>query len=88
MSDSDPPAKRVKLDPEATPAADAPVAPAAAAPAPAGPTKAQFSFEGEKGLFGTVAPSLGVRASTEDEVGISEYADATVPPFSGIIKHR
>ena len=88
MSDSDPPAKRVKLDTEVSATSDAPVAPPAAVPAPAALAKPQFSFEGETGLFATVAPTLGVRAATEDEVGISEYADATVPPFSGIIKHR
>ena len=78
-----PPAKRIKLDAVAAAAAVV----AASTPAPPASAPA-FSFEGETGLFGLVAPSLGFRAATEPEVGILEYVDPDIPAFSGIIKHR
>ena len=82
MSDrleDDRPAKKLKLDePESAPAA-----PAVPEPAPN-----PFSWAGEGGLFASLVDTLGKRASTEPEVGISEYVDPEIPPFSGIIKHR
>ncbi|KAL8279139.1 hypothetical protein RQP46_008395 [Phenoliferia psychrophenolica] len=82
MSDrleDDRPAKKLKLE-EPEVAAATPAAPDAA-PNP-------FSWAGEGGLFGSLVETLGRRASTEPEVGISEYVDPDIPPFSGIIKHR
>jgi hypothetical protein len=78
QSHDEPLSKRLKLD---SPADDSaiPVVPATLDP---------FSFERETGLFGSVYHSLGLAASTELEVGISEYVDPTIPGFSAIIKHR
>ena len=82
MSDrieNDRPAKKLKLEePEV-----ATVVAAAPEPAPN-----PFSWVSEGGLFGSLVETLGKRASTEPEVGISEYVDPAVLPFSGIIKHR
>lgn len=67
------------------PAATTPLEPALAAPAaPVDP----FSFEGETGLFGSLGESIGLRPSSEPEVGITEYIDPSVAAISGIIKHR
>ncbi|KAM0752966.1 tRNA pseudouridine synthase D [Meredithblackwellia eburnea MCA 4105] len=40
------------------------------------------------GLFALLKHHIGKRTSTEDEVGIHEYVDNSVPSFKGIIKHR
>jgi hypothetical protein len=49
----------------------------------------QASFHGGAGgLFGVLAESLGRRAATEDEVGVTQYVSPEVDSFSGIIKHR
>lgn len=96
-SNDQPPAKRVKLEEELIPSTSSPSLPTTTTTEEIVPTSKsvlkyltpiQFSFEGEKGLFGLVFPSLGFRASTEEETGILEYVDGTIPPFSGIIKHR
>jgi tRNA pseudouridine13 synthase len=47
-----------------------------------------FFAASSTGLFGVLAPSLGKRAATEEEVGVTQYVSAEVEPFSGIIKHR
>ena len=47
-----------------------------------------FGQSNESGLFFALRSTLGLRASTEEEVGITEYVDPTIPPFEGIIKHR
>lgn len=90
---SEPPSKRVKVDsdsftPIASTSNSAPYQVTITPGLNKFETPKEFSFEGEEGLFGLVWPSLGFRASNEDETGILEYVDPTVPPFSGIIKHR
>lgn len=104
MSDpaDQPPAKRVKLaeDPSSslaspsipttttTPKVEAEIEPTTKSVPKNYLTPQEFSFSEEKGLFELVFPSLGFRASTEEETGILEYVDGSIPPFSGIIKHR
>lgn len=96
-----PPTKRARLDQDASAvatdttsavAATTVLAPASATASAVGEQVAApsdpFSFEHETGLFKTLKDSLGRRAATEEEVGVTEYADSSVPPFAGIIKHR
>ncbi|KAK4691535.1 hypothetical protein P7C70_g9326, partial [Phenoliferia sp. Uapishka_3] len=79
----DRPAKKAKLE-EPEPATTVPAKSAAQVDVKHDP----FSFSGEGGLFGSLVGTLGKRASEEPEVGITEYVDPDIPPFSGIIKHR
>jgi hypothetical protein len=59
-----------------------------ATPVPA-TTQDEKTFEHEtSGLFSSIKSTLGVRASNEIEVGVTEYADNSIPSFAGIIKHR
>lgn len=83
-TEAEPSAKRVRLD-ETISTAPAPIP----APTPA-PTKAKLfpQFQTESGLFGSIKDTIGIEAAAEPDVGITEYVDPAVPPFSGIIKHR
>lgn len=80
-----PPAKRVKLQ-EDTPVEAAPRPIPSSVPPYSVPS--EFSFDDEKGLFGLVKQRLGHETPSEEDTGILEYVNASIPSFSGIIKHR
>lgn len=80
-----PPAKRVKLQ-EDTPVEAAPRPIPSLLPPYSVPS--EFSFDDEQGLFGLVKVRLGHEAPAEEDTGILEYVNASIPAFSGIIKHR
>lgn len=98
MSTPSPPSKRVKFDEadtvqsatssETVAATGAPTTDAQSADKQDTTDDGHYTFDNETGLFAAIKHTLGVRASNEQEVGITEYADSTVPAFAGIIKHR
>lgn len=52
------------------------------------PEEVRFTFEGETGLFGSLAGKIGRMPVTEPEVGITEFIEPSIAAISGIIKHR
>lgn len=84
----EPTSKRARLaspEVESTPAA--PSVPTA--PSLASSTNDAFSLESaQTGLFASLVSTLGIRASTEEEVGITRFVNSEGEGFSGIIKHR
>lgn len=83
-----PAAKRIRLDDPAAPASE-PAAPVALASSLSSSSlTATFFRPDAPGLFGVLAASLGKRAATEEEVGVTQFIAPEVEPFAGIIKHR
>lgn len=86
-SDHDQPAaKRIRLDD--APAAPEPTAPSTPTSSSSSNLISSFFRQDAPGLFGVLAASLGKRAATEEEVGITRFIAPEVEPFSAIIKHR
>lgn len=82
----EPAAKRIRLDADGAAPADEQPGPSSCT---SGPTLISTFFQpGASGLFGVLAGSLGKRAATEEEVGVTEFIAPEVEAFSGIIKHR